>query len=160
MPLPHDKRKSCTTTPNKFFMLMHVHAHLIGVGLLGTKQRKLTASTHLALVTSVSKKVAKEVICLYNIGETLVPKVVSWPIRTIELEVVCHIRELVLKGNKNGVLIHSKLLIAELANRGTIVNVRTLQRYLKVLGFCYGKGNRHKILHDMKANIDFQNVYL
>ena len=136
------------------------HAHLIGSRPMGTEQRKLTAIRFLALIIDISEKVAQEAIHLYNVGEMLVPKVVGWPVHTIEPEVAYKLQELVLNGNKNGMSIHSKLLVAELTNQGTTVNIQTLQCYLKALGFCDGKGNRRNILYGMEANIDFQNVYL
>ena len=60
-------------------MVMHVHAHLISVGSLATKRRKLIARKCLARLTDVEEKVAQEAIRLYNAGESLIEKVVGQP---------------------------------------------------------------------------------
>ena len=160
MPLPDVTRNASPTTSNEFLLMMHVHEYLIRAGPWAAERRKLNARKRLAWVTGVSEKVAQEAIRMYKTGEVPCEAAVGRPKRELDPELARKIRELVLNGNKNGVPMHSKLLVAELAKQDTVVNVRTLQRHLSTLGFHYGKGNRRNILHDTKANIDFRNAYL
>lgn len=78
----------------------------------------------------------------------------------IDPDLASRIRELVIQGNREGTPMHSKLLLKHLSDEGTQLSVRTLRRYLRLLGYHYGKGNRRNIFHDAQGTIDYRNVYL
>lgn len=102
---------------------MNVHAHLSGRGRLENDRTRLNSRKRLALVTGVAPKVAQEAIRLYNAGETPVEKKVGRPKKSVDPILASKIRELVIHGNKTGVPMHSKLLVAELAKLDHVVTV-------------------------------------
>jgi transposase len=156
------RRDGSALTPNEFAILINVHRYISGRGPAHNQHKALNSRRLLALVTGVGENAAQEAIRLDRQNE--LPSSVARlgrPRKKLHPEYAAAVRSLVLQGNRSGTPVTTSLLRETLLQEYQFsISPATLRRDLHRLGYHFGRGNRHNVLHDSQANVDYRNLYV
>jgi transposase len=109
-----------------------------------------------AIATGVSEKVAQKAIHFYNSGKVPSKETIGRHKLLINPALATLLRETFLSCNNMGTPATSTMPASLLKDSQVDVEERTLRRYLRTLGFRFGRGIKKHILHDATSTIEYR----